>query len=160
MKLLSYKISASKSHFEHLTSGGFFAVVLFSTTFCLCDVWILLDRVLWISIILMSCSYRWNVVWIPCMIPYIMHHFSFCGNFTNNWIFHEFCMCRLGRTSFRQLKNKRDYHKHRKNTSWLYLSRLSATKEFAFMKVDAFSICCCYYPPLLYLFVCGNVCTL
>ncbi|KAJ8304779.1 hypothetical protein KUTeg_018362 [Tegillarca granosa] len=41
---------------------------------------------------------------------------------------------RLGRTSFRQLKNKRDYHKHRKNASWLYLSRLSAMKEFAYMK--------------------------
>ncbi|XP_029019638.1 serine/threonine-protein kinase RIO2 [Betta splendens] len=41
---------------------------------------------------------------------------------------------RLGRTSFRNLKNKRDYHKHRKSTSWLYLSRLSAMKEFAYMK--------------------------
>ncbi|XP_067667279.1 serine/threonine-protein kinase RIO2-like [Haliotis asinina] len=41
---------------------------------------------------------------------------------------------RLGRTSFRQLKNKRDYHKHRKFTSWLYLSRLAAMKEFAYMK--------------------------
>uniref|UniRef100_A0A665WXA8 Serine/threonine-protein kinase RIO2 n=1 Tax=Echeneis naucrates TaxID=173247 RepID=A0A665WXA8_ECHNA len=41
---------------------------------------------------------------------------------------------RLGRTSFRNLKNKRDYHKHRKNISWLYLSRLSAMKEFAYMK--------------------------
>lgn len=42
---------------------------------------------------------------------------------------------RLGRTSFRNLKNKRDYHKHRHNVSWLYLSRLSAMKEFAYMKV-------------------------
>lgn len=42
---------------------------------------------------------------------------------------------RLGRTSFRNLKNKRDYHQHRKNMSWLYLSRLSAMKEFAYMKV-------------------------
>lgn len=42
---------------------------------------------------------------------------------------------RLGRTSFRNLKNKRDYHKHRKNMSWLYLSRLSAMKEYAYMKV-------------------------
>ncbi|XP_008280221.1 serine/threonine-protein kinase RIO2 isoform X1 [Stegastes partitus] len=41
---------------------------------------------------------------------------------------------RLGRTSFRNLKNKRDYHQHRKNMSWLYLSRLSAMKEFAYMK--------------------------
>jgi len=42
---------------------------------------------------------------------------------------------RLGRTSFRRLKEKRDYHQHRRHTSWLYLSRLAATKEFAFMKV-------------------------
>ncbi|XP_012379699.2 serine/threonine-protein kinase RIO2 isoform X2 [Dasypus novemcinctus] len=42
---------------------------------------------------------------------------------------------RLGRTSFRNLKNKRDYHKHRHKMSWLYLSRLSAMKEFAYMKV-------------------------
>lgn len=41
---------------------------------------------------------------------------------------------RLGRTSFRNLKNKRDYHKHRHRMSWLYLSRLSAMKEFAYMK--------------------------
>ncbi|XP_068210884.1 uncharacterized protein RIOK2 [Palaemon carinicauda] len=41
---------------------------------------------------------------------------------------------RLGRTSFRKLKEKRDYHKHRSRVSWLYLSRLSATKEFAYMK--------------------------
>lgn len=42
---------------------------------------------------------------------------------------------RLGRTSFRKLKEKRDYHRHRKNTSWIYLSRLSAMKEYAYMKV-------------------------
>lgn len=49
---------------------------------------------------------------------------------------HQYAMKlhRLGRTSFRQLKNKRDYHKHRKNASWLYLSRLAAMKEFAYMK--------------------------
>ncbi|KAJ8405587.1 hypothetical protein AAFF_G00315670 [Aldrovandia affinis] len=41
---------------------------------------------------------------------------------------------RLGRTSFRNLKNKRDYHKHRNKMSWLYLSRLSAMKEYAYMK--------------------------
>ena len=51
-------------------------------------------------------------------------------------IFHyHFLILRLGRTSFRQLKNKRDYHRHRGNASWLYLSRLAAMKEFAFMKV-------------------------
>ncbi|NWW40743.1 RIOK2 kinase, partial [Panurus biarmicus] len=42
---------------------------------------------------------------------------------------------RLGRTSFRNLKNKRDYHKHRHKMSWLYLSRVAAMKEFAYMKV-------------------------
>ena len=42
---------------------------------------------------------------------------------------------RLGRTSFRKLKEKRDYHRHRQNTSWIYLSRLSAMKEYAYMKV-------------------------
>lgn len=42
---------------------------------------------------------------------------------------------RLGRTSFRKLKQKRDYLKHRKNVSWLYLSRLAAVKEYAYMKV-------------------------
>ncbi|XP_006867953.1 PREDICTED: serine/threonine-protein kinase RIO2 [Chrysochloris asiatica] len=49
---------------------------------------------------------------------------------------HQFALKlhRLGRTSFRNLKNKRDYHKHRHNMSWLYLSRLSAMKEFAYMK--------------------------
>ncbi|XP_078421839.1 serine/threonine-protein kinase RIO2 [Cetorhinus maximus] len=41
---------------------------------------------------------------------------------------------RLGRTSFRNLKNKRDYHKHRQKMSWLYLSRLAAMKEYAYMK--------------------------
>uniref|UniRef100_A0A8C8AVL2 Serine/threonine-protein kinase RIO2 n=1 Tax=Otus sunia TaxID=257818 RepID=A0A8C8AVL2_9STRI len=41
---------------------------------------------------------------------------------------------RLGRTSFRSLKNKRDYHKHRHKMSWLYLSHLAAMKEFAYMK--------------------------
>uniref|UniRef100_A0AAR2JKN5 Serine/threonine-protein kinase RIO2 n=1 Tax=Pygocentrus nattereri TaxID=42514 RepID=A0AAR2JKN5_PYGNA len=41
---------------------------------------------------------------------------------------------RLGRTSFRNLKNKRDYHQHRHKMSWLYLSRLSAMKEYAYMK--------------------------
>lgn len=44
-------------------------------------------------------------------------------------------MHRLGRTSFRNVKEKRDYLKGRKTKSWLYLSRLSAMKEFAFMKV-------------------------
>ena len=41
---------------------------------------------------------------------------------------------RLGRTCFRRIREKRDYHKNRKQMSWLYLSRISATKEFAYMK--------------------------
>lgn len=41
---------------------------------------------------------------------------------------------RLGRTCFRNIKNKRDYHGKRKSASWLYLSRISATREFAYMK--------------------------
>ncbi|GLJ42583.1 hypothetical protein SUGI_0882710 [Cryptomeria japonica] len=41
---------------------------------------------------------------------------------------------RLGRTSFRAVKSKRDYLRHRTNYNWLYLSRLAALKEFAFMK--------------------------
>lgn len=41
---------------------------------------------------------------------------------------------KLGRTSFRKLKEKRDYHKHRKSMSWLYLARLAAVKEYSFMK--------------------------
>ncbi|CAJ0926034.1 unnamed protein product, partial [Mesorhabditis belari] len=44
---------------------------------------------------------------------------------------------RLGRTSFRKIKEKRDYHKKRKSASWLYLSRLAASKEFAFLKALA-----------------------
>ena len=41
---------------------------------------------------------------------------------------------RLGRTSFRAIKNKRDYLQGRTSYNWLYLSRLSALKEFAFMR--------------------------
>eukprot|EP00803_Ostreobium_quekettii_P000857 evm.model.scf_2011.2 EVM.evm.TU.scf_2011.2 scf_2011:5235-11310(-) len=41
---------------------------------------------------------------------------------------------RLGRTSFRAVKTKRDYLRHRNSFSWLYLSRLSALGEYAFMK--------------------------
>ncbi|XP_022923287.1 serine/threonine-protein kinase rio2 isoform X1 [Cucurbita moschata] len=41
---------------------------------------------------------------------------------------------RLGRISFRSVKSKRDYLRHRSSYNWLYLSRLAAVKEFAFMK--------------------------
>ncbi|RZC62651.1 hypothetical protein C5167_024391 [Papaver somniferum] len=43
-------------------------------------------------------------------------------------------MHRLGRVSFRAVKAKRDYLQHRSSYNWLYLSRLAALKEFAFMK--------------------------
>lgn len=42
---------------------------------------------------------------------------------------------RLGRVSFRAIKSKRDYMGKRKSASWMYMSRLSAQKEWAFMKV-------------------------
>ena len=43
---------------------------------------------------------------------------------------------RLGRTCFRNVNNKRDYHdKGRKLHSWLYASRLAALKEISFMKL-------------------------
>ncbi|KAH6599920.1 hypothetical protein BASA50_002694 [Batrachochytrium salamandrivorans] len=42
---------------------------------------------------------------------------------------------RLGRTSFRTIKSNRDYLRHRQTSSWLYMSRLAAMKEYAFMKV-------------------------
>ena len=41
---------------------------------------------------------------------------------------------RLGRISFRTVKSNRDYLKNRASGSWMYLSRLAAMKEFAFMK--------------------------
>lgn len=42
---------------------------------------------------------------------------------------------RLGRISFRTVKNNRDYLRNRSSASWMYLSRLAAQKEFEFMKV-------------------------
>lgn len=41
---------------------------------------------------------------------------------------------RLGRTSFRSVKINRDYVGGRKHTSWMYMSRLAAEKEWAFLK--------------------------
>jgi RIO kinase 2 len=41
---------------------------------------------------------------------------------------------RLGRISFRTVKANRDYLRHRSSGSWMYMSRLAAMKEFAFMK--------------------------
>ena len=42
---------------------------------------------------------------------------------------------RLGRISFRSIKNNRDYLRHRSSASWMYMSRLAAQKEFAFMRI-------------------------
>lgn len=41
---------------------------------------------------------------------------------------------RLGKTSFRKIKSKRDYHGKRGSPSWIYLSRLAAQKEYHYMK--------------------------
>lgn len=41
---------------------------------------------------------------------------------------------RLGRTSFRAVRTKRDYLLNKSKASWLYMSRLAAMKEYAFMK--------------------------
>lgn len=41
---------------------------------------------------------------------------------------------RLGRVSFRNVKNTRDYLRNRRTSSWLYLSRLAALKEYSCLK--------------------------
>ncbi|PHH65830.1 hypothetical protein CDD81_1199 [Ophiocordyceps australis] len=41
---------------------------------------------------------------------------------------------RLGRISFRSVKTNRDYLKNRASGSWMYLSRLAAMKEYAFLE--------------------------
>ena len=41
---------------------------------------------------------------------------------------------RLGRVSFKTVKNNRDYLQHRRHASWMYLARLAAMKEFAYLK--------------------------
>lgn len=41
---------------------------------------------------------------------------------------------RLGRVSFRAVKNKRDYVKDKSHYNWLYLSRVSAINEYKFLK--------------------------
>ncbi|ODQ77021.1 hypothetical protein BABINDRAFT_163914 [Babjeviella inositovora NRRL Y-12698] len=42
---------------------------------------------------------------------------------------------RLGRTSFRTVKNNRDYLRNKQTGNWMYLSRLAAEKEHQFMSV-------------------------
>lgn len=41
---------------------------------------------------------------------------------------------RLGRVCFRKVNEKRDYKKNGRKTNWIYLSRLAALREFAFLK--------------------------
>lgn len=41
---------------------------------------------------------------------------------------------RLGRISFRSIKQNRDYLQHRQSASWMYMARLAAIKEFAYMR--------------------------
>ncbi|CAJ1328427.1 unnamed protein product [Effrenium voratum] len=41
---------------------------------------------------------------------------------------------RLGRISFRAIKEKRDYLRHRVHASWMYMAKLAAAKEFAYMR--------------------------
>lgn len=43
---------------------------------------------------------------------------------------------RLGRTSFRKVREKREYHQGRKTCSWLYLDRLAAKREYEMMQVS------------------------
>lgn len=50
---------------------------------------------------------------------------------------------RLGRISFRTVKTNRDYLRNRASGSWMYMSRLAALKEHAFMtalKANGFSV--------------------
>ncbi|KAI1174613.1 Rio2, N-terminal-domain-containing protein [Nemania sp. FL0916] len=42
---------------------------------------------------------------------------------------------RLGRISFRSVRQNRDYLRKRQGGSWMYLSRLAAEREYAFMRV-------------------------
>ena len=43
-------------------------------------------------------------------------------------------LARLGRQSFKTVKNNRDYLQGRTQYNWLYLSRLATAKEFTFMQ--------------------------
>ncbi|KAK6453784.1 RIO1 family-domain-containing protein [Scheffersomyces xylosifermentans] len=42
---------------------------------------------------------------------------------------------RLGRTSFKTVKNNRDYLRNNQSSGWMYLSRLAANKEYEFMEI-------------------------
>lgn len=44
-------------------------------------------------------------------------------------------LARLGRTCFRTVKKNREYIKDQRHYNWLYLSKLSAGREFRYMQV-------------------------
>jgi RIO kinase 2 len=44
-------------------------------------------------------------------------------------------LARLGRISFKAVRNKRDYLKNRFKGNWLYVSRLAAVREYSFMEI-------------------------
>lgn len=71
---------------------------------------------------------------------------KFIGEYRNPQViwFSSVILIRLGRISFRTIKQKRDYLGKRKSASWMYMSRLAAQKEYAFMKV-----CCGHHDMLL-----------
>lgn len=56
----------------------------------------------------------------------------FCRGPNGEWLAMK--LHRLGRISFRSIKNNRDYMQHRAHGSWMYMARLAALKEFSYMK--------------------------
>lgn len=42
-------------------------------------------------------------------------------------------LARLGRSSFKSVKNNRDYLRNKAHYNWLYLSKIASEKEFAYM---------------------------
>lgn len=43
-------------------------------------------------------------------------------------------LARLGRTSFKTVKNNRDYLRKQCHFNWLYLSKIAAQREFKYME--------------------------
>lgn len=89
--------------------------------------------------------YRSNIIVITYCISFLQDIFEVA---TEDGTVLAMKLHRLGRTSFRAVKSKRDYLKHRSSFNWLYLSRLAALREFSFMKVLYF-----YLTSFLVLFV-------
>ena len=89
-----------------------------------------------------------NVILVPCNCHITQSYHNYCSCSLQD-IFEVACedgtilamkLHRLGRVSFRAVKSKRDYLRHRSSYNWLYLSRLAALKEYAFMKVLPFNL--------------------